>query len=387
MSNVTRRQHYVPKSVLRNFSSDGKQIYEGRMLTTNCYKTNINNSMCERNIYEHKLLETNAIERFFALTIDSDLALFTREFLNIFESDGKGIVEESFRCVSKHMQTVLLCYFRSGAILEEYNTAFKRDKGQVIIRILSKISPKYINALRSTILSQYQYAVLKNNDIGFIIGDQYMATCALRIKSNFSNASNRQIGQKDTLILLPISSTYCVAFFHGDKPDYVNSNSLCELTNAEVKQINQAICNSSYKKIAGENGHLITELLKSASKITSRYLSPITCVSTYESGATTGFVNKKEVFFYQRDYDAFNLFHTFKFDVKMGRNSLCYCGSGKKHKNCCIEKTEIIKEMIKTFRNQSDKSNPFAITQKTFCEESIQIPKYEYEQFTEVLKK
>lgn len=25
--------------------------------------------------------------------------------------------------------------------------------------------------------------------------------------------------------------------------------------------------------------------------------------------------------------------------VKIGRNELCYCGSGKKYKRCCIDKT------------------------------------------------
>ena len=49
-----------------------------------------------------------------------------------------------------------------------------------------------------------------------------------------------------------------------------------------------------------------------------------------------------------------SIFYDFDYEVKrdligwnftLDRNDPCPCGSGKKHKKCCIEKTKVIKEI------------------------------------------
>ena len=377
MSQITKKQHYIPKAILKYFSYDRSSFYEGQILPQQCYKTNINNSMCERNIYEADLLKTNAIESFFAETVDSDLAVFEKDINDILNMKEDGFVEYAYNCVKKYIISIMACYFRSGAILLEYNTAYSEEKGQNILKILGRITPSYITRLCRTILFDYDFSLIQSDKSEFLIGDQYIATAALRIKSNFSNASNRQIGFKHTILILPVSSSFCVVFFHGEKPDYIKKNQLHVLNRDECKQINLAIRNSAYRKIAGSNLDAVSNIIAEKA-VAERYQSPMTAVMKYESGRTVAHVMKKEVFFYPRDYEAMELFHSFKFDLSIGRNDKCYCGSGKKYKNCCFEKIRIIKEMKNSFLAKDKNGLQYSITPKTFVEESILIPENKY---------
>ena len=68
----TKKQHYITKRLLELFVS-GNQIYEYRISAKKSYCTNVNNSMCERNIYEHIKLNPNTVENILANTSDSRL--------------------------------------------------------------------------------------------------------------------------------------------------------------------------------------------------------------------------------------------------------------------------------------------------------------------------
>lgn len=344
---ITKRQHYIPRSVIKYFSADGEYIFEGQIKFPNkFYKTNINNAMCSKNIYEHRLLEINAVENFFASTVDAALSSFHREILILLESSK---VFEAKRCFANYAESILRCYFRSGAILEEYNTAYKSQKGQIILHLLADTPNNYLKGLRHTILNDYHFSVIKNNDIGFVLGDSYLTTTALAIKSRFSNASNRQIGYKETMLLLPISPFYCLVFYHGRKPKFIYKDTINQISNTDCLEINLAIFHASYNKI----------------------------------------LSRKEAFFYRRDYEIMKLISPPRFspkDLDIGSYDLCYCGSGKLHKNCCIEKTKILKNVFASFSDNSY-SEKVLIRHNTFVENAISIPQIEYEDEINVINK
>jgi len=377
--NVTKRQHYIPCSVLKHFTYDGTYAYEGQIKNKNkYYKANIRNSMCEKNIYEHRLLKTNTVENYFANTVDIALSKFHKETISLL-NDAK--INGVATCFSEYAIDILRCYYRSGAILEEYKIAFRSKKGHIILNILSDTPINYLQGLRKTILNDYRFSVLQNEKLGFLIGDNYLSTTALKIKSRFANASNRQIGFKDTMILLPISKMYCLAFYHGKKPPFILDNVINHISDDECLMINLAIYQSSSNKVLGYNSEIFKLIHQNifASNLSS---SPITTVMTYKSGHNSGFVNKREAFYYPSDYELMDIIQSVRvspFDLKqkINRNDRCYCGSGKKHKICCIDKTQILQDVYKSFKNDS-LSESVMITPQTVTENAIRIPRDEY---------
>jgi len=383
--NVTKRQHYIPCSVLKHFTYDGTYAYEGQIKgKRKYYKANIRNSMCAKNIYEHSLLKTNTVENYFASTVDIALSKFHKEII-VLLNDVK--INEAVTCFSEYAIDILRCYYRSGAILEEYNMAYRSKKGNIILNVLSDTPISYLYGLRKTILNDYRFSILQNEKLGFIIGDNYLSTTALKIKSRFSNASNRQIGFKDTMILLPVSKVFCLAFYHGKKPPFILDNVINPISDDECIMINLAIYQSSYNKVLGYDPETFDLIHKNifASNLSS---SPITTVMTYDNGSNVGFVNKREAFYYPSDYELMDIIQNvraFPFDLKqkISRNDQCYCGSRKKHKVCCIDKTQVLQDVNKSFKNDS-LSESVMITPQTVTENAIRIPKNEYEDLLKI---
>lgn len=116
------------------------------------------------------------------------------------------------------------------------------------LMILNIFDGRYLWGLCDTISQFYESAVIVDEEERFLLSDQYISTVALSYKNKFSNASNRQIGMKDTMILLPLSAKYYVAFCHGKKPKYISKERFCLLDDTGVAEINNVIYKNSYVK-------------------------------------------------------------------------------------------------------------------------------------------
>jgi len=366
---ITKKQHYIPQSILSYFTYDGDHTFESLLFKGNCLnQVNISNSMCENFLYEIKGLPTNLLERYFANQIDGRLATFHRESIIAIKECKFNDVRLLFE---RHITDILRCYYRSGAILEEYKEGYPR--GEVLIRILSDTPESYISSLSRTILTDYSFAIIANSEVGFIMGDCYLTTLALGIKTRFINSSNRQIGLKNTMLILPISKNYCLVMFSGDVPKYIEENKINNLSVEECIEVNLSILYSSYRKIVGSTREMMSTILNRFS-IEFFGISPTTTVVGYDSGYSIRHILKKEVFYYPRDYEIMRNLDSMLascYNKNLGRNSKCFCGSNKKLKHCCLEKFEIVSRVSMTF--SEERRCDYRISQYSTVEKVIRL--------------
>ncbi len=141
----------------------------------------------------------------------------------------------------------LLFYYKSGALLSEFAWGADNKKEVRIRRLLEIITDRYYSReLSHTLKKGYSFAVIYSEESRFLLSDQYVSTVALSYKNTFVNSSNRAIGMKDTLILLPLSSEYYIAFFNGPMPEYIQPRHILKLSPEQVDEINVAICQNSF---------------------------------------------------------------------------------------------------------------------------------------------
>ena len=179
------------------------------MMEKKSYLTNVSNSMAERFTYEHSLIEVNALEKFFN-RIESYICPTFKTIINQIEENSGSIktFKQDKSLINKYMREYLIFYYRSGALLHEFTHEQKTPEDRVLRLIRKLSSSDYIKRLSETVLNNYAFCLLKNNEGNFIISDQFISTAALGIKNRFSNVSNRQIGLKQVLLLIPISKNY-----------------------------------------------------------------------------------------------------------------------------------------------------------------------------------
>lgn len=249
---------------------------------------------------------------------------------------------------------VLMFYFRSGALLHEYEFSSENPKLDRVERMLLDLfDVKYIVGLCKTILNCYEFAIIIDEQERFLISDQYLSTVALRYKNRFSNASNRQIGMKDTMILLPLSAKFYMVFYNGRVPSYIIRDRFNVLSDETVREINNVIYQNSYVKCVGKYED---ELIRVKDIEMGEY-SPTECIMKYEDGSIKDYVTKKEVFLYDEDKDMcknsinYMMDYEKKIKGKMQRNDLCICNSGKKYKKCCMKKYETAQRIVQDIRN------------------------------------
>lgn len=340
---ITVNQHYIPQGVLKFFSNSSGQVVETLVEQKKIYVTSYENSMCERFTYEHRFFETNRVEKYFhriegyfPQAIQSILDTIKR-----FENKTCNFLEVK-TIVSKYMREFLVFYYRSGALLTEFEFERENKEDKVLYMLEKILNSKYIKELGSSILKYYDIAILKSESKEFIMSDQYISTVALGIKNRFANISNRHMGLKDVLILIPLSCEYYIAFINGHSPDYIRINSINALTISETDEINTAILNNSYLKCIGLKKD-------SLERIKNNFLfeSPS---AIYAGGNNIHYYAslKKEVFFYPFDQNAWDMFcgHDWMKFSHLGRNDECACGSGKKFKNCCRDYYLVCKRMM-----------------------------------------
>ena len=250
-----------------------------------------------------------------------------------------------------NLRTILIFYYRSGALLNEYHFD-KVEKHERVVPLLKKILDiPYLERMCEMINECYDFAIIKSEN-EFLISDQYVSTVALSIKNRFFSKSNRHMGLKGVMILIPVTSSYYVVYFNGRVPDYIKNNEINTLNKNEVKEINGVIINNSYKKCVGNKESILEEAMG-----LFEYQSNL-CISAGGPKGSFGSNNKKEVFFYKEHKVIWEFFVSMDWTAFIGteRNDKCKCGSDKKFKKCCINKfngaNRIMKEI--EFNNNTD---------------------------------
>ncbi|MDQ5938698.1 MAG: hypothetical protein QG603_528 [Patescibacteria group bacterium] len=343
--NIAKNQHYIPETILSNFVNYEKKLIEVLLLPKKIYETNPRNSMSETFVYEHGYLKRNTVEKYFA-KIDSDIGPKIKDIIKDIEElkEGKICIDYIKKAVEELLSTFIIFYYRSGALLTEFSSI---NKNETIPLLSNKILNRgYIEALSETIRICYKFAIIESND-EFLLSDQFISTASLDVKTQFFDISNRHIGLKGTLLLIPISSKYYIVYWHSDRCFIVEENTINQLKQEDVKNINQTIINNSYVKCVGSKKSIIEDVL---GEYEMEYPSQIYAGGN-PSGYFCGAIKKKEVFFYKEDREAFKLFNwmVFKPYEKLGRNDICACGSGKKFKRCHLDIYNKVKIIISSF--------------------------------------
>ncbi|ALA41829.1 hypothetical protein ABE82_10005 [Paenibacillus peoriae] len=363
MNTITKNQHYIPQSILTNFANSKGKVFEILLKHKNIYSISYRQSMSERFTYEHPDLEDNFLENEFG-KIESYFAPGMRTIIEKLESDSL-VIEDIKKQVETYMKDFLIFYYRSGALLNEYtfDSFSKQDK---IPLMLEKImDSSYLAQLSETIINYYDFSIIKSEEGSFLLSDQYVTTSALSIKGQYTNVSNRHLGLKDVIMLIPLSRKYYIAYFNGEKPSYIKSNDINVLSNEQIREINKTIINNSYIKCIGQNRKSLEEVVDKF-----RYESPSRSLVGFKSGKKTAALRKKEVFFYEKDIEQWDFFRDLKHVVNRDtkRNDICKCGSGKKYKICCLDKTKrnysIVNNMYKKDHHIKIKAHPNAQIEK-----------------------
>lgn len=345
--NIVKNQHYIPESLIRQFADTENKVVEVLLRTGKIYTTNPSDTMSENFVYEHKNLKANAIESFFS-KIESEIVPIVKDIIKKLNINNQ---EDNIPKIKQDIESILsifiVFYYRSGALLTEFSSIKNDDK----IPLLTKkiLNHNYINALAQTIKECYKFTIIES-DGDFLLSDQFISTAATGIKTNFFEISNRHIGLRDVLLLIPLSSKYYIVYWDKNC-DFLKEDTVVKLSEENIKLINAVIINNSYIKCIGEKQ-------KSIENVLSHYhmISP---TQIYAGGNPSGYfcgaILKKEVFLYEEDRQAFSLFESFNFSryKDLGRNDKCGCGSEKKFKKCHENIYIKILRLIRSIEQQS----------------------------------
>lgn len=349
---ITKNQHYIPQSLLRYFADSNERLFEVLLNEKKIYPTNIEKSMCETYTYEDEKLPVNAVENYF-INIEGEVASLVRNLIDsIKKIKNKEIgIEVTKKIVEDLLGRFIVFYYRSGTLLTEFSSINKKDK----IPLLSDkiLNFNYINKLAGSIVKFYKFAIIESSD-DFLLSDQFISTSALKIKTQFFDLSNRHIGLNETLILIPVSSSYYIVYW-STKDDFIfEADKINIVDEAKLKLINDTIINNSYVKCVGKKKERIEEVLER-----HRISSP---TRVYAGGNPPGYymgsIKKKEVFFYEEERKAYALLEhmTIMSYRNLGRNDKCACKSGKKFKKCHLDAYNKIEKVMQTF-GRSDRDN------------------------------
>lgn len=347
LSDIVKNQHYIPQSVLKHFASNEKVFEVLVEEKKGPYQSHYRNSMSERFTYEHPQLARNQLEKFFH-EVEDDYGPAIIEILRLISlyENSEGTIHTLKKYIQSYLSAIIIYYYRSGALLHEFAHETSRKEVRISLLLDKLMSTNYINNLGNSIRDYYEFAIIKSEQSQFLISDQYISTVALKIKSRFGNISNRHMGLKDVMLLVPISSQYYIVFYHGRKPEYISPDTMNTLTEEKVREINNIIINNSYKKCVGKEKSTLVEALHHF-----EWSSPSAIYVGHGSGRVSGSTLKKELFLYERDKMAWELFtdptHFRKYH-ELGRNDVCGCSSGKKFKICCFDGYEEVKRIWRT---------------------------------------
>lgn len=361
---ITIKQHYIPQGILKHFKFEGKSIFLCRVPEKSVFLSAISDAMEEKYFYEHPLLPEN--------TIENALRVFDTEYINTLDclidkiEKNEISLYEIYSEMSKMFQNVLKMYYRSGALHYEFSYLATENEAKMVglNRFLQVVGTSgYLSNLSDTLKKGYDFCLIESENKEFIISDQYISTAALAYKSQFANASNRTIGLRDTMILIPLSSQFYFCLFNGrHKPDYIKAKEHVRLSEDQVFSVNSIIFRNAFNRCAGRSEAILKELCD-----IKQFETDARSVFSGDENGNLKFycTTKKEIFFYEEDEDiASNVIHYYmtyrnalvNSNKSHIRNIICPCGSGKKYKECCLEKHRIAYEAIQATqrKNQPD---------------------------------
>lgn len=342
---ITKNQHYVPQSILRYFTNSDGKLFEVLLREKKIYPTNTANSMCEAFTYEHDKLPVNTIEKYLS-RIEGEVATQIKKLIQAIEEikKDKGDISAVKVITEETLHDFLLFYYRSGALLTEFSSFKKEER----IPLMSEkiLNHEYLDKLAGVIKDFYSFAIIESAD-DFLISDQFVSTSALRIKTQFFDLSNRHIGLNETLILIPISARYYIAYWNTKRDFFLKADTINVLSDEKIREINNAIINNSYVKCAGMKRERVEEALPRFEESSPTQIF----AGGNPNGFSMGSIKKKEVFFYEDERRAWELlkFMTIMLYKDLGRNDICKCGSGKKFKRCHLDAYNRIQEIMRTF--------------------------------------
>lgn len=372
---ITRKQHYVSKGILKHFAYPNKKTIEIYIPKKVVSKKEISDTMSQNYVYEHPLLKENSLEKSFAAIEDKVFPILDKLIIDI-DTNERNNCQYVLETIKDILPFLLIFYFRSGALLYEYTFNSDADnlKPNRVERMLTNIIDNhYLSKLSKTIFDCYDMGIIVDERERFVISDQYLSTVALKYKNRFSNASNRQIGMKETMLLLPLSAKYYIVFFSGNVPKYIQKNTFNYIDDAALQEINDVIYQNSYVKCVGINEEEIDRLNNKEFSL----FSPTKTIMKYKDGTIADRITKREVFIYDIDKDlernSINYMNDYivKIKGKINRNDKCICESGKKYKHCCMPKYERAKEIMND--TQNPKFVDYTIPNACCSEDSITI--------------
>lgn len=209
------------------------------------------------------------------------------------------MVIDAVDIIKNNIGLLLINYFKSLTSLIHMSSNMDKPGQDSIARLVDRIvNESYINRLGTLLNTEYKIAFIKSNTGKFILSDQYISTCAIKFNSRLVNVSNRNIGMKDTLVLIPLNKYYYVAFVAGELPyEYsIKYNSINILSDDYVFKINEIIYNNSYEKVASFNTDTVSILKKNNSSF-----GDLLITIGFNSGNNITYKVKKEVFLQKKN--------------------------------------------------------------------------------------
>ena len=372
-TNRTKKQHYIAQSIIREFF-DSQSIYEKNLHNRKIYKQSINNTMCMSNSYEFPLLDDNFLEDLFAKSIDQDSSQLICKLKNILDNNN---YIEAKNMIFKCIRMFLINYYKSvTSLIHMSKETSKKDNGSISRMINRIFNMTYIDRISELLCTGYDFAIIKSATGNFVLSDQYISTCSLKFMGRFINISNREIGLKNTVVLIPISKKYYGIFINGQLPNDFNIDldTINNLNENQTYTINRIIFNNSYEKCISLNEKDILSLEKK----NATYGDSMT-FAKFDGGNSAAFKIKQEVFFNDAEYEMYQYFEKYEWaDSKfkqISANNLCPCGSNKKYKKCCRNKVERCKNILNQIHFQQNK---LFINSKLGYEEPVQLSNYEH---------
>jgi len=337
------------------------------------FQTTTEKAMSRDYYYEIQDLKENKIEEMlsgFEVYFSAKLGKLIY-LLEEYET-GKLKLKEVKLSIYDILQDMVRMHLRSGALVYELGYWEGTDrKRKSIHRMLDRfLNSIYIYQFCSTLIDHYEICIMKSCDKNFIVSDQYLCTASLSFKAQFGNSTNRTIGLKDVIVLIPISKKYYLCFYNGKKPHYIKSNQFVSLKQNEVEEINRVIINNSYMETAGSARKVLADAVSEYQIISPRSVQ-------FGGGKFVGGSEmRKEVFFYREDYEIFKYVSdpsNWSNDRLVTKNEVCPCGSGIIYKDCCRYKARAFAKFYEILEQQDKdpKYNPWIIPNCTFHEKNI----------------
>lgn len=297
----TKKQHYIAQGVIKAFF-DSSNIYEKNVHSGKTYKTSVNNTMCMSDSYEFPLFDDNYLENLFATSIDEDSSKLIKELKELLNNnnyiDAKNRI---FKCI----RMFLINYYKSvTSLIHMSKDMSKKDQGSIARMINTIFNMPYIDRISEILLTGYDFAIIKSCNEDFVLCDQFIATCSLKFIGRFINLSNREIGLKNTVVLIPISKNYYAMFINGQLPDSFDVVLDCinELSESQTQIINNIVFNNSYEKCISLNENEINQLEKKNSTFGDSM-----AIAKFNSGNSATFKIKQEVFLLMMNMKCINI--------------------------------------------------------------------------------